>query len=243
MQLNNIAMKLYKVTTEVVGEVLDTSPITSAQPLERPRELHRELRRLVKGESGIINGERLRSFVFPTDKFDVFISHSHNDLEIAKLFAVWLEEKCGLSVFLDSFVWGSADGLLQEIDNLYCKQQNGLYSYHRRNYSTAHIHTMLSMSIMEIIKQSRAGVFIDSSHSLNLNKLKNNNQAKTLSPWIYQEIMFMRLFADKKSSTRMFSRENLNENFQIAHSVDLSDFTLLTVKDLINFASRRMKSI
>ena len=236
-------MKLYKVTTEVVGEVLDTSPITSAQPLERPRELHRELRRLVKGESGIINGERLRSFVFPTDKFDVFISHSHNDLEIAKLFAVWLEEKCGLSVFLDSFVWGSADGLLQEIDNLYCKQQNGLYSYHRRNYSTAHIHTMLSMSIMEIIKQSRAGVFIDSSHSLNLNKLRNNNQAKTLSPWIYQEIMFMRLFADKKSSTRMFSRENLNENFQIAHSVDLSDFTLLTVKDLINFASRRMKSI
>lgn len=179
----------------------------------------------------------MRDFVFPIDKFDVFISHSHNDLKIASLFAVWLKEKCGLSVFLDSFVWGSADGLLQEIDNQYCKQRNGNYNYHRRNYSTAHIHTMLSMSIMEIIKQSRIGVFIDSPHSIDLRNLSNSNRAKTLSPWIYQEIMFMRQFADKKSSTRMFSCENLNESFQIAHSVDLSDFALLTVNDLISVAS------
>ena len=227
-------MKLYKVTTETIDTVLKESPIQSVLHIPtKPNSLRNELRNLIKGERGIINGEKLRNFVFPTDKFNVFISHSHNDLEIAKLFAAWLEEKCGLSVFLDSFVWGSADGLLQEIDNLYCKQQNGLYSYHRRNYSTAHIHTMLSMSIMEIIRQSRAGVFIDSPHSLNLHNLSDDNRAKTLSTWIYQEIMFMRLFADKKSSTRMFSRENLNENFQIAHSVDLSDFTLLTVNDLI----------
>lgn len=96
---------------------------------------------------------------------------------------------------------------------------------------------------MEIIKQSRAGVFIDSPHSLNLHNLSDDNRAKTLSPWIYQEIMFMRLFADKKTSTRMFSFENLNENLQMEHSVDLSDFAFLTVDNLINFASRRMKSI
>ena len=237
-------MELYKVTTETINTVLRESPIQSIVPNPtKPNNLRNELRNLIKGERGIINGEKLRDFVFPTDEFDVFISHSHDDLEIAKLFAVWLEEKCGLSVFLDSFVWSSADGLLQEIDNLYCKQQNGLYSYHRRNYSTAHIHTMLSMSIMEIIKQTRIGVFIDSSHSLNLHKLRKNNQAKTLSPWIYQEIMYMRLFADKKTSTRMFSFENLNENLQMEHSVDLSDFAFLTVNHLINFASRRMKSI
>lgn len=221
-------MKLYKVTMNVVGEVLDTSPITSTQPLERPRELHSELRRLVKGERGIIDGERLQNFVFPTNNYDVFISHSHNDLEIAKRFATWLKEKYGYNVFLDSFVWNSADGLLREIDNLYCKQRNGLYNYHKRNYSTAHIHTMLSMSIMEIIRQSRFGVFINSPHSIDLRNLSNSNRAKTLSPWIYQEIMFMRLFADKNTSTRMFSRENLNESLQITHMVDLFDFALLT---------------
>lgn len=227
-------MELYKVAMEVVGEVLNASPITTTQPLESPRGLQNELRCLVKGESGIIDGERLRNFVFPTDNYDVFISHSHDDLEKAKQFAAWLEEKYNYRVFLDSFVWNSADGLLREIDNLYCKQRNGLYNYHRRNYSTAHIHTMLSMSIMEIIKRSKVGILIDSHHSINLVRLRNSNQAKTLSPWIYQEIMFMRQFATNRSSTRMFSSESLNEDLQIAHSVDLSGFTTLTARYLIN---------
>lgn len=191
------------------------------------------MRRLVKGERGIIDGERLQNFVFPTNNYDVFISHSHNDLEIAKRFATWLKEKYGYNVFLDSFVWNSADGLLREIDNLYCKQRNGLYNYHKRNYSTAHIHTMLSMSIMEIIKRSKVGILIDSHHSINLERLRNSNQAKTLSPWIFQEIMLMRQFANSESSTRMFSSENLNESLQMAHTVDLSDFTPLTARDLI----------
>ncbi|MBF1618687.1 TIR domain-containing protein [Prevotella sp.] len=229
-------MELYKVTMNVIGEVLYSLPVTSTQPLEKPRGLHRELRRLVKGESGIIDGEKLQNFVFPTDNYDIFISHSHDDLEIAKQFAAWLKEKYEYSVFLDSFVWNSADGLLQEIDNLYCKQRNGLYNYRKRNYSTAHIHTMLSMSIMEIIKNSSAGIFINSPHSINLRNLSNNNRAKTLSPWIYQEIMFMRQFANKTPSTRMFSCENLNEGLQIARTVDLSDFTPLTARDLIGKA-------
>ena len=229
-------MELYKVTMNVIGEVLYSLPVTSTQPLEKPRGLHRELRRLVKGESGIIDGEKLQNFVFPIDNYDIFISHSHDDLEIAKQFAAWLKEKYEYSVFLDSFVWNSADGLLQEIDNLYCKQRNGLYNYRKRNYSTAHIHTMLSMSIMEIIKNSSAGIFINSPHSINLRNLSNNNRAKTLSPWIYQEIMFMRQFANKTPSTRMFSCENLNEGLQIARTVDLSDFTPLTARDLIGKA-------
>ena len=229
-------MRLYKVATDVVDKVYTTSPIESKQPLKRPCKLQNELRRLVKGESGIIDGGRLRNFVFPTDNYDVFISHSHDDLEKAKQFAAWLEEQYNYRVFLDSFVWNSADGLLREIDNLYCKQRNGLYNYHRRNYSTAHIHTMLSMSIMEIIKRSKVGILIDSHHSINLERLRNSNQGKTLSPWIFQEIMFMRQFANQKSSTRMFSSESLNEGLQIAHTVDLSDFTPLTAMDLISKA-------
>ena len=86
-------MELYKVTMNVIGEVLYSLPVTSTQPLEKPRGLHRELRRLVKGESGIIDGEKLQNFVFPTDNYDIFISHSHDDLEIAKQFAAWLKEK------------------------------------------------------------------------------------------------------------------------------------------------------
>lgn len=89
---------------------------------------------------------------------------------------------------------------------------------------------------MEIIKRSKVGILIDSHHSINLERLRNSNQGKTLSPWIFQEIMFMRQFANQKSSTRMFSSESLNEGLQIAHTVDLSDFTPLTAMDLISKA-------
>ena len=98
-------MELYKVTTETIKTVLEELPIQSVVlNSKKNNNLRNELRNLIKGERGIINGEKLRDFVFPTDKFDVFISHSHNDLEIAKLFAAWLEDKCGYSVFLDSFI-------------------------------------------------------------------------------------------------------------------------------------------
>lgn len=147
-----------------------------------------------------------------------------------------VRKKCGLKVFLDSFIWESADKLLKEIDNIYCKRENGLYDYHRRNYSTAHIHTMLGISIMEIIKRSKEGILIGSPQSLciDLNNLCDSSHGKTLSPWIYQEIMFMRQFANQASSTKMVGAENLNESFRVAYPVDLSDFTTLTEDDLIS---------
>lgn len=89
---------------------------------------------------------------------------------------------------------------------------------------------------MEIIKLSKVGILIDSHHSINLERLRNSNQGKTLSPWIFQEIMFMRQFANQKSSTRMFSSDSLNEGLQIAHTVDLSGFIPLTAMDLISKA-------
>lgn len=228
-------MKIYRITTKTIDEVLHYSPIPlHNNTLKEPDFLKADLNRLIKGENGVIDGELLRNVIFPTKVFEIFISHSHDDLEIAKKFALWLKCKLRYDVFLDSFVWGSSDDLLQEIDELYCKQKDGLYNYRSRNYSTAHVHTLLSMSIMEIIKRSKVGILIDSHHSINLESLRNSNQAKTLSPWIYQEIMFMRQFATNRSSTRVFSSKNLNEDLQIAHSVDLSGFKTLTARYLIN---------
>lgn len=229
-------MELYKITKETIDEIIKRRPIQSdVQTKETPNKLRDQLYKLIKGEEGTIDGKQLRDFVFPIDEFDVFISHSHNDKEIAHRFATWFEEKYELRVFLDSFIWQSADGLLRAIDDKYCRYGDGKYDYKRRNYSTAHVHTMLSMSIFEIIKKSKVGIFIDSPHSIQLSNLKNTNKVKTLSPWIYQEIMFMRQFAEEGAETRMFSSQDskLNENFEITHPVDLSDFTPLTAEMLL----------
>lgn len=150
-------MEIYRITTKTIDEVLHYSPIPlHNNTLKEPDFLKANLNRLIKGENGVIDGELLRNVIFPTKEFEIFISHSHDDLEIAKKFALWLKCKLRCDVFLDSFVWGSSDDLLQEIDELYCKQKDGLYNYRGRNYSTAHVHTLLSMSIMEIIKKSIA---------------------------------------------------------------------------------------
>ena len=71
------------------------------------------LKALVKGSTSaenVIDGNALKNYIFPTGEdgdYDVFISYSHDDTDDAIFLASWLEQKCGLRVFLDYYVWGS----------------------------------------------------------------------------------------------------------------------------------------
>ena len=97
-------MKLYRIEPETIRDVVRDAFSSLDLHNERPKcpdNLgYEKLLELVKGESGIIDGDRLRSFAFPTDgDFDVFISHSHNDLEVAWELAFWFEKNVGLRCF------------------------------------------------------------------------------------------------------------------------------------------------
>src|SRR5579875_2735717 len=72
-------------------------------------------------DDGTINGTDMQNSWFPQIHVDVFLSHSHNDKEKAIALAGWLKHTFDLDVFLDSSVWGSADELLKNIDDRYCK--------------------------------------------------------------------------------------------------------------------------
>lgn len=67
---------------------------------------------------GIVNGSELRENWFSVETTDVFISHSHKDINKVKAFAGWLYYRFGLTSFIDSCVWGYCDDLLHEIDKL-----------------------------------------------------------------------------------------------------------------------------
>lgn len=76
-----------------------------------------------------------------TQKYDVFLSHSHKDIDKVKAFSGWLYDMFGLKCFIDSCAWGYCDDLLRKIDDKYCWNKTGeTYNYERRNYSTAHVH-------------------------------------------------------------------------------------------------------
>lgn len=239
-------MELFTIKTSVISEVTKSYSLVNKNTYDvsLKSEIVKKLRQLIEGKNGIIDGEQLRNFVFPTDDYDVFISHSHDDLNTAQTFAAWLHTECGLNVFLDSFVWESADKLLKEIDDLYCRHDDSmLYSYNSRNHSTSHVHTMLSMSIFEIMKNCSIGIFIETKNSVNLNNIRDKRKTKTFSPWIFQEIMYMRQFAlhESKRESRIFSR--LDESLKIEHNIDLAGFKIMTIDVLDNLRKKHKKKV
>lgn len=62
-------------------------------------------------KSGIIDGDNLKGLIFPTEgwNFDVFISHSHNNVVQAKKFAAYLSRE---NIELRSLMISSGEALI-----------------------------------------------------------------------------------------------------------------------------------
>ena len=138
-----------------------------------------------------VDGTKLINDWFPDYQADVFISHSHNDVRTAKRLACWLEKEFGLTAFIDSTVWGNANNLLEKIDKKYCvlkRDKSGSitsYNYQIRNFTTSHVHMMLSTALNDVIYSTECIIFMNTPESLKINEVENK---KTVSPWIYNEL-------------------------------------------------------
>ena len=204
-------------------------------------------------ENTIINGTQLQEEWFPVDfpdmKFDVFISHSHADVNKSVLpLASWFYTHLGLRCFIDSLYWQYADDLLRKFDNYYAyKADSKTYDYRIRNYTTSHVHIMLSMALMKMMDKTECILFVDSDNSIKYMK----GESQTPSPWIYEEISFansLQVHIPQRYYTRICpiyeSGGRLSERVfsevstpNIRYSVDLGKFQELTSTFLksINF--------
>ena len=147
-------------------------------------------------EDGNINGTALQKNWFPAKNVDVFLSHSHKDLNKAKAFAGWLKDNFGLTSFIDSCCWGYCDNLLKKIDDKYCYNKNkNTYDYDLRNYTTSHVHMMLATALTEVMEKSECIIFFNTPESIimsdELKYIKNNENNETTSPWILYELSMM----------------------------------------------------
>ena len=155
----------------------------------------------------ILNGTQMQNNWFPSIEADVFISHSHKDVRDAITLAGALEANLGIKTFIDSCVWGYANDLLKEIDNKYCRNTGkNSYSYEMRNYSTSHVHNMLSSALSMMIDKSEVLFFLNSENSITT----RDTIQKTESPWIYSEIAISSIIrkkspAEHRSYNRQFS--------------------------------------
>lgn len=148
-------------------------------------------------ESETIESSSIATNIFEINQYDVFLSHSYKDVEIARRLAIYLKDNFGLNVFVDSNVWGSYEDILRAVDKKYCLDRDlNTYRYHDRNRSTAHMHMILMTSLMKMIDQCETFFFLHSDQSINhfdSTDHEMTSSQKTYSPWIHSELQFSSL--------------------------------------------------
>ena len=197
--------------------------------------------------TGRVNGSKMQNDWFPQVETDVFISHSHYDLDTAIKLAGYLKSIFGLKVFVDSCIWGNSKDLLKIIDDKFCLQPEGnYYDYNKRNLSTSHVHMMLSTALNMMIDKTECLFFINTPKSISTSGIINSTE----SPWIYAEITMSKLIRKKKlneyrrEGTKMFSKGGmagpLLESFE--YELDLNHLTEIDRNSLINWEKEYSES-
>ena len=196
----------------------------------------------------ILDGSRIVDTFFPNVKADIFISHSHKDVETAKEFAKIIYVKTGLKSFIDSEVWSYADDLLNDIDFDYCLKANGSYSYEKRNISTSYVHMMLNTALLNMLDRCECLFFLSTPNSFNKEQEIKNT---TFSPWIYSELSMANAIekripvrydeinkALREQSTVQFSQEDSLPDFKIAMKPNTCNLISCDCQRLRNWLSK-----
>lgn len=191
----------------------------------------------LKDSKGIIDGSKLSNDWFPQIQADVFISHSHKDLNTALNLAGMLET-IGLTPFIDSCIWGYADNLQKAIDIQYCKNDNSNYfDYQKRNYSTSHVHMMLTIALSKMIYNTECLIFLKTTKSVYpKDDIPEKNKMATLSPWIYTELEMTNLIEKRTLEThrkkRIIVEAETEPKLKIKHSDKFRNIAPLSANNL-----------
>lgn len=198
----------------------------------------------------ILDAKSIQQDWFPQIDAQIFLSHSHADEDKIISFAGWLYEKFHLKAFIDSCVWGYADELLLQLDKEYCYQERtNTYNYQKRNYTTSHVHTMLSMALYNMIDKVETVFFINTNNSIDYSlnatlQEQLNNTSYTKSPWIYSELVMINKI--RKTLRRRYRTDGIEleernrrifneaQTIDIAYNVknELSGLTTITDENL-----------
>ncbi len=198
------------------------------------KRIFQSIKAYIENEGGALDANLIMDSWFPKNKFHIFLSHSHNDLKLARLIAGVLKKVHNLDVFIDSNIWLNYKELLKIIDDKYCLSNANLclYDYESCTYSASHIHIMLMNSLNNIIDNTECLFFLNTPNSVSVEDTINN---KTYSPWVFSEIETSRIirkitperFLEKRTSTKLFSKEiiavehlNVNQSLKIEYTLN-----------------------
>lgn len=241
--------KRYKLenTNELEGLVRSCSVYGKKLMETRKSNIKEELKSYVN-DNGYINMSKITEDWFPTVKCDIFLSHSHKDIELVNGLVGFFHKYFKVNVFVDSYIWGYCNELLREIDDKYCMRDNGeMFDYDKRNYSTSHVHMMLANSLNKMIDKSECIIFLDTDNSLDVKNIIENG---TSSPWIYSELISTKLIKTRfpsrmgKMEKRALFENNIDlaEEFKPMYRGEVDHLSELTVECLNDVANKQLKT-
>ena len=189
-------------------------------------------------------GKKVEENYFPQINSNVFISHSHDDEDIAEGLACYLEDKLGLNVFLDGEYWGSCDELLQTVDDRYCLNKNEqTYNYTKRNFTTSVMHMLLAMALARVIQTTECVLFLHTNNTIKRPRYADDKQ--TDSPWIYYELSISKILKPTMLKRTIELRKKLesdsvpiNEEFKPRLPAALDHLAKLSVSSLLCWGNK-----
>lgn len=198
----------------------------------------------VPNKNGIaLDGSSLIKYCFPNnEKYDIFISHSHKDVEKVNYLSSYLEHELNIKCFIDSNIWLNINHILKEIDNKYAlNEESGNYNYYIRNITTSHIHMMLNNALSKMIDCCDCLFFINTENSIDEYR---SCKGKTLSPWIMSELYLSSIIRIKEplgyegkriTTDHAFIEAGIEKKIpDFLYDVDTSHLKKIQAKDIKN---------
>jgi len=199
-----------------------------------------------------MNGSKIQDSWFPQIDADIFISHSHDDKELAWALAGWINEVFCLKCFIDSNVWGYSANLLKIMNSKLSNERKStdggyLYDYKSCNQVSEHVNNMLSIALQKMIDKTEAIILLNTENSIQI--CTSDNMNLTYSPWIYSEIICTQIVRKKPlivyrdysylkhSDPHKMLFENVNDkmDFIISYTVPLTHLIKLTEEKLLKW--------
>ena len=209
----------------------------------------REILKKVVNSSQKISADKIKEILIPRNPYDIFISHSHKDLNLAKGLAGYLQKYCKVSCFIDSLYWGNIDDLQNEVNELHLTYDDttrrSYYDYEKTLQVAKHANMILASALTEMIDCCECVFFLNTDNSV-IRGTEAISKNETYSPWIYHEVFTTSIIRSKP-------RLNLNEHYQmrdsameqlpdISYALDLSGMTILREKDVLNWGIKAKSS-
>lgn len=208
--------------------------------------LSNKLDHYVRPDSSL-DGSAMQEDWFPQLKpFHVFISHSHQDYDLALRLASKLWDTFQLLAFIDSNVWGYSDDLLRYIDDRFCyNSERDTYSYSLRNKTTSHVHMMLMTAISQMMYNTECLFFLNTPNSIDPAR---DIPSSTFSPWIYSELALARVMEKRSPATHRHSEivkeayAATDSQLKIKYKVSIQSLHDLRLSHMISWENRYLEN-